>query len=127
LDSLSRKGIVDVLHRVKDDSALLVITHDFKVAATSDRLAIMYSGEIVEEGPTNDVLSSPRHHYTAGLINAQPSRGMIPIPGQHTNTSHNGCGCRFMDRCEASRDICKEHPDLIEIDRTKVRCHLART
>jgi peptide/nickel transport system ATP-binding protein len=127
LDALSRKGIIEVLHRAREDSALMVITHDFKVAATSDRTAIMYSGEIVEEGPTSEVLSCPKHRYSAGLIDAQPSRGMVTIPGRHTAASHNGCGCRFMERCNAAQEICREHPRLRKVGNTYVRCHLAGT
>jgi peptide/nickel transport system ATP-binding protein len=124
LDALSRKNLLDMLHRMAGGSTLVMITHDFKAAATCKRIAVMYSGEIVEAGPTAIVLGHPAHHYTRGLLDAQPSRGMKPIPGRHTIGSHKSEGCRFRARCHRATEKCGIHPQLREIeDYRLVRCH----
>jgi peptide/nickel transport system ATP-binding protein len=126
LDALSRKNILDMLHKMTAGSTLIMITHDFKAAATCKRIAVMYSGEIVEAGLTRTVLENPAHRYTRGLIDAQPSRGMRPIPGRHTIGSHKSEGCRFRDRCDSGRNDCGRHPLLREIEDDRlVRCHYA--
>jgi len=126
LDALSRKNILEMLHRMTTGSTLIMITHDFKAAATCKKIAVMYSGEIVETGPTRTVLEHPAHRYTRGLIDAQPSRGMRPIPGRHTIGSHNSEGCRFRARCADTKDDCAAHPQLRELeDYRLVRCHHA--
>lgn len=123
LDSLSRKNILDMLHRIAGDASMIMITHDLKAAMTCERLAVMYSGEIVEEGPTDMVLSQPKHVYTMGLIDAQPSRGMKPIKGRHDLLSHRSSGCRFSERCELASPSCIDHPQLREVGSCwKVRC-----
>ncbi|MDD4523363.1 MAG: ABC transporter ATP-binding protein [Methanosarcina sp.] len=126
LDALSRKNILDMLHRMTAGSSLIMITHDLKAAAMCKRVAVMYSGEIVEIGPTQVVLEHPAHHYTRGLIDAQPSKGMRPIPGRHTICSHKSEGCRFRGRCDRVRSECGRHPLLREIEEGHmVRCHYA--
>ena len=126
LDALSRKNILAMLHQMAGESSMIMITHDFKAAATCDRIAVMYSGEIVEEGATTSILESPKHFYTKGLLNAQPSMGMKPIRGRHSLLSHNEIGCRFRGRCDAADAICNTPPLLRDLDgRGKVRCHHA--
>ncbi|RQW79440.1 MAG: ABC transporter ATP-binding protein [Methanothrix sp.] len=123
LDALSRKNILGLLHKLAKDASMIMITHDLKAAETCERLAVMYSGEIVEEGPTGIVLNHPRHVYTKGLIDAQPSRGMTPIKGRHNLFSHNAEGCRFKERCDAASNECNNHPMLSKVeDYRKVRC-----
>jgi peptide/nickel transport system ATP-binding protein len=125
LDAPSKKEIMKHLLEATKNSAMIMITHDFKAAVACERIAIMYSGEIVEEGPTMQVLKSPKHPYSQGLIAAQPSHGMKPIPGKHTLTSHNFRGCKFRDRCSGARDLCDQHPDLKTLGNVKVRCPFA--
>lgn len=126
LDALSRKNILAMLHKMAEGSSMIMITHDFKAAATCARLAVMYSGEVVEEGATASVLASPKHFYTKGLLEAQPSMGMKPIKGRHSLLSHNDAGCRFRGRCDAADAACTVHPELRALDGTgKVRCHHA--
>lgn len=126
LDALSRKGLLALLHKMAQGASMIMITHDFKAAATCKRMAVMYSGEIVEEGQTSSLLNFPKHYYTRGLLEAQPSRAMQPIKGRHTLLSHRDAGCRFRERCDAADMICKTHPRLHKLDGTgKVRCHHA--
>lgn len=126
LDALSRKSMLELLHKMASGSSMIMITHDFKAAMTCKKLSIMYSGEIVESGLASELLADPRHPYTKGLIMSQPAMGMLPIKGRHDATSHNYRGCRFRGRCDASTGICCEHPLLRGPgDGRKVRCHHA--
>ena len=126
LDALSRKNILTMLLMMAAGSSMIMITHDLKAAAACKRLAVMYSGEIIEEGPAASLLASPKHYYTKGLLGAQPSMGMKPIPGRHSLLSHRGTGCRFRGRCGAADAACATHPPLRVLDgQGKVRCHHA--
>ena len=97
------------------DMGLLLITHDLGVVArVADRVAVMYAGQIVEQGTAKEVFGAPLHPYTRGLMNC------IPIPGKTARGSHLGSipglvpnlvgdlhGCAFRDRCPHRRDICE--------------------
>jgi oligopeptide/dipeptide ABC transporter ATP-binding protein len=79
------------------------------VAQVADRVAVMYAGRIVEEGPAKDVLGSPRHPYTQGLLAASPrlERGKLtPIPGSVPQLAALPPGCAFEPRCEFRRNEC---------------------
>jgi oligopeptide/dipeptide ABC transporter ATP-binding protein len=103
--------------------ALLMITHDVGVAAQmADRIAVMYAGRLVEEGPARQVLELPTHPYTAGLLAALPTpqvaRGQLPaIPGQPPAAGeHISAGCAFAARCHLVTDTCHTaDPTLREI------------
>src|SRR6202022_3474820 len=87
LDVTVQKQILDLLDRLRRDLklGLLFITHDLGVVAqVAERVAVMYAGRIIEEGPARDVLAKPLHPYTQGLMKASPTlrRGTLtPIPG----------------------------------------------
>jgi peptide/nickel transport system ATP-binding protein len=126
LDALSRKNILDMLRKMAEGASMIMITHDLKAAATCKRVAVMYSGEIIEEGAASSILESPKHFYTKGLLEAQPSMGMKPIMGRHSLLSHNGGACRFYERCDAADVSCKTHPLLRDLEGLrKLRCHHA--
>ena len=83
--------------------ALLFISHDIGVIAhLADRVAVMYGGRIMEEGPVAMVLAAPHHPYTAALLSAVPVVGARPtrqiLPGE-SGAVHGGVGCRFALRC----------------------------
>jgi peptide/nickel transport system ATP-binding protein len=92
--------------------AVIFVTHDISlVARFSDRLAIMYAGEIVEMGATRQVFGDPKHPYSGGLLGAFPSvRGpkheLKGIPGSPPDLRHPPSGCRFHPRCRYVMDIC---------------------
>ena len=112
LDVTVQKQILDLLDHLRRDLqlALLFITHDLGVVAkVADRLAVMYAGRIVEEGPVRDVLSAPRHPYTQGLLAASPrlERGKLtPIPGTVPQLTALPPGCAFEPRCAVRREEC---------------------
>ena len=105
LDVTVQKQILDLLDRLRRELklGLLFITHDLGVVAqVADRIAVMYAGRIVEEGPVADVLRTPRHPYTKGLLAASPTleRGKLaPIPGTVPQLTAMPPGCAFEPRC----------------------------
>jgi peptide/nickel transport system ATP-binding protein len=116
------------------DLAMMVITHDISVVAeVSDRIVIMYAGEIVEEGTTEAVFERPSHPYAIGLLEAFPSvkgpkKKLRAIPGSPPDLVNPPSGCRFHPRCRFAQDICtRERPELIEVGTGhRSRCHFAK-
>jgi peptide/nickel transport system ATP-binding protein len=125
LDLLVRNQTIELLKEQTREKTLLLITHDLGSAyLLCSRMMVMYAGEIVEEGPTKEVLSQPRHPYTLGLIASIPSAGLNPIPGMSPPPDKVPGGCRFSPRCRAAGQRCREeHPSLQATNRTrKIRC-----
>jgi peptide/nickel transport system ATP-binding protein len=97
-------------------TALIWITHDLAVVAgLADRVAVMYAGRIVEEGPVEAVLTRPLHPYTRGLIGSVPSRQrrgavLAQIPGMPPSLSDLPPGCAFAPRCPRSDAVCVAEP-----------------
>jgi peptide/nickel transport system ATP-binding protein len=112
LDVTVQKQILDLLDRLRRELqlGLLFITHDLGVVAqVADRVAVMYAGRIIEEGPARGVLAAPRHPYTQGLLNASPTleRGKLsPIPGSVPQLTALPPGCAFEPRCGLRRSEC---------------------
>ncbi len=98
--------------------AVLLISHDMgSVARLADRVAVMYAGRIVEEGPAREILSAPRHPYTAGLLALAPrlrapAGPRVPIPGAPPEPGALPPGCAFAPRCALRRDACAVVPPL---------------
>ena len=112
LDVTVQKQILDLLDRLRRELklGLVFITHDLGVVAqVADRVAVMYAGRIVEEGPAGEVLRAPRHPYTQGLLAASPSlekRKLTPIPGTVPQLTALPPGCAFEPRCGFRRTEC---------------------
>ncbi|KQU63825.1 ABC transporter ATP-binding protein [Rossellomorea marisflavi] len=114
------------------NTAVLLITHDLGVVAeTCERVVVMYSGKVVEEGTVEEIFKNPQHPYTKGLIQSVPDmrmkqqrlhsiKGSVPRPGSIKT------GCRFAARCEAAFDRCLvETPELYETSKGHcTRCFL---
>ncbi|KJF26529.1 ABC transporter ATP-binding protein [Clostridium aceticum] len=127
LDVLIRGQVVEVLQRLKEikETTILLITHDLQVAAhLCDELAVMYAGEIIEEGPSQELFKNPLHPYFKGLIDSLPSNGLKPIPGYSPSLVNLPNGCRFFDRCPKAEATCGKIPPEIKEVTTghKVRC-----
>jgi peptide/nickel transport system ATP-binding protein len=112
--------------------AVIFVTHDMSlVARFSDRLAIMYAGEIVELGETRQVFTDPQHPYSQGLLSAFPSihgerEELKGIPGSPPDLRNPPSGCRFHPRCPAVMQICPtaEPPAYSPRGNDMVRCYL---
>jgi len=100
------------------DLSIMYITHNLAVENyISDRLLILYAGEVAEIGPTREVLSSPRHPYTTSLLESVPTledERMEPIPGSMPDISDRPSGCRFHPRCPHATDLCEQTDPVIE-------------
>jgi len=106
LDVVTQARILDELMRLRQDHrvSMLYVTHDLAVVAGfADRVAVMYAGRVVEEGPTSEVLRRPKHPYTQGLLNSIPDhvapRELEPMPGMAVGVGEHPPGCAFHDRC----------------------------
>ena len=105
LDVTVQKQILDLLATLRRELqlSLLFITHDLGVVAQiADRVAVMYAGRVVEEGPASEVLRRPGHPYTEGLLRAAPRLArekLIPIPGTVPALDALPPGCAFAPRC----------------------------
>jgi oligopeptide/dipeptide ABC transporter ATP-binding protein len=112
LDVTVQKQILELLDKLRREMGLglLFITHDLGVVARiADRVAVMYAGRIIEQGPTEQVLEAPLHPYTQGLLAASPKleRGkLVPIPGTVPQLTALPPGCSFAPRCAFHRMEC---------------------
>jgi len=114
------------------NTSVLMITHDFGVVAeTCDRCAVMYAGEVVEQGTIEHIFDDPRHPYTIGLFNALPSldknKQLKPIKGLMPDPMNLPSHCTFADRCDRCADMCsRDDPQLTEVSPGHlVKCFLA--
>jgi oligopeptide/dipeptide ABC transporter ATP-binding protein len=134
LDVSVRAQVLQVLQRLREQRslALLFITHDLGLAwALCDRIAVMYLGRIVEEGPAREVIERPRHPYTQALVAAvpDPSRPAEERPpvegGEVPDAAHIPPGCRFHPRCPRRFEPCDaEDPPLMGADGHRAACLL---
>ncbi len=125
LDVTIQAQILDLLVELQHarGMALLLITHDLGVIAeVCDRVVVMYGGQIVETGTTEEILTRPEHPYTQGLLASLPGTGdrdvrLNPIPGTVPSAEDWPEGCRFRDRCSFAWERCVESaPDLLPVD-----------
>jgi peptide/nickel transport system ATP-binding protein len=123
--------LVDLSHNL--GLGLLLISHDLGIVhQVADRVCVMYLGEIVEEGATDEVWARPLHPYTEALIHAIPhpdGRRFMPeaLPGEVPDPARPPAGCRFHPRCPLAFERCTdEHPTLERVvDARAAACWLA--
>ena len=111
LDVTIQAQVLDLLRRLQDElgMAIIFITHDLGIVAQmADRVAIMYTGKIVETGPVREIFHRPRHPYTGSLLRAVPRLGRLlgwrdlkPIRGAVPSLYGLPAGCTFHPRCDA--------------------------
>ena len=120
--------------REKLNTAMIMITHDLGIVAQiCDKVAVMYAGELVEQGTVEDIFTPGRHHpYTEGLFGSIPNLNvetdrLTPIEGMLPDPTDLPQGCYFSPRCGKCMEICKqEHPQETEWNGHRIRCHLFR-
>ena len=126
LDVTTEAQILDLIASLKArfSSAILYISHNLGVIArVSDRLGVMYAGQMVEQGPVREVFSRQLHPYTAGLLECLPkldfgrkSRSLTLIPGMIPDLARMPRGCSFEPRCRHAKPRCRdESPALVEV------------
>jgi len=117
LDVSVRAGVLRLLDRLRrtGNLSVLMITHDLSTAAHfADRIAVMYLGRIVEEGPAKQVVRDPQHPYTKALLSVVPKRDprersdLQILTGEPPNPVTPPPGCRFHPRCPVALDRCRE-------------------
>lgn len=135
LDVSIQAQIINLLKQLKDDFNLtfLFISHDLSVIKyLSDRIAIMYLGEIVEIGKTEEIFNYPKHPYTKALLSSVPelnpnnSKEQIKLQGELPSPENLPSGCKFHTRCPYVMEKCKsENPEYIDFSEThKCKCFL---
>ncbi len=133
LDVTIQKQILTLIRELqqKNNMAVILVTHDLGIVAEySDRIQVMYAGELVETGITSKVISNPLHPYTRGLLNSRPdSKSIAPksklpsISGIVPQFSERPTGCQFNPRCVFKSEECeKDSIHLVEVDGRVVRC-----
>ena len=116
LDATVQIQVLVLLRRLQQDLGMstIFVTHDLGVAAEiADRVAVMYAGRIIEEGPVDDVLRAPAHPYTAGLLastvhDQPPEEDIAAIPGSPPDLRRLPPGCSFAPRCSQVLPACRE-------------------
>jgi peptide/nickel transport system ATP-binding protein len=135
LDVSIRIGILNLMLRLKDERqiAFLYVTHDLASARyVADDILVMYAGQIVEQGPIEQVLAQPLHPYTQLLLSAVPDARLreqerIPLGRGHAAAAVDPRpGCRFVGRCPIAIDVCdRVTPPLVEARPDQsARCHV---
>ena len=135
LDVSVQAQILNLLRDLQRNLGLsyLFITHDISVVSyLAERVAVMYLGRIVEQGPVEAVLTAPQHPYTQALLSAVPSidaagrRQVIRLQGDMPSPSHPPAGCHFHPRCPQAMAVCREaYPGVTETGPGHtLRCHL---
>ncbi len=132
LDVTIQAQVLEMMKQLKEkyNTATVLITHDLGVVAQMcQRVAIIYAGEVVEEGDLHQVYKQTAHPYTEGLLGAIPQiqktvKRLHPIDGLMPDPTEIRKGCAFADRCRYAKDRCKnEHPELQELSQNhKTRC-----
>ncbi|MFF1563507.1 dipeptide/oligopeptide/nickel ABC transporter permease/ATP-binding protein [Streptomyces sp. NPDC058293] len=132
LDVTVQAQVIELLLRLREELgfALILVSHDLAlVADVTDRVVVMYGGQIVETGVTADLVEAPTHHYTRGLLGSVLSletaadrltqiRGVVPSPADFP------AGCRFADRCPMASEVCRTTaPNLLGGRRHASACH----
>lgn len=116
LDVSVQGEVLNLLARLQEELSIsiLIITHNLNVVRhITDRMAIMYLGRFVEQGPTEEIFSAPRHPYTEALLSANPEpdpdarHDRVEIKGEVPSLMNRPAGCEFHNRCNYTQDLCR--------------------
>jgi peptide/nickel transport system ATP-binding protein len=132
LDMLVQSQIIGLLKKLQREKGItiILITHDLAlVSQITEKIGIMYAGELVEFSSTRDIYKNPRHPYTQALIEAIPrlrtkDKKIHFVKGSPPSLLNPPRGCRFYDRCIHAMDVCKRSPPEFETETGYVRCWL---
>jgi len=127
--------IIELIKRLcrEQGTAVMLITHDMGVIAeTADRVVVMYAGRVAEVGVVHDVIQSPQHPYTRGLMGSIPSIAghkdrLVQIDGSMPRLTAIPSGCAFHPRCQQIMSVChQERPELMDAGASRAACWLYR-
>jgi len=129
LDVLIQAQIINLLKKLKKDGmSIMLITHDLAVLSEiADKVGIMYGGQMIEFGSSQDIYKNPKHPYTKGLLDSIPTlHGGKPkyIKGNPPDLLSPKEGCKFIDRCPEAMEKCKKDPPRFKTDSGYVMCWL---
>ena len=129
LDVLIQAQIINLLKNLKKEGmSFMLITHDLAVLSEiADYIGIMYGGQMVEFGTSDDIYKNPKHPYTKGLLESIPTlTGSNPkyIKGNPPSLLDAPTECRFISRCPLAIEKCKQLPPKFKTDSGYVRCWL---
>lgn len=114
LDVTIQAQVLDLMHKLKKDGALMMVTHNLGVVAElCDEIVVMYAGRVVERGTLTDIFDNPQHPYTQGLLKAIPTLAsskepLFTIAGTVPSASDFPKGCRFAPRCNQCTARCHD-------------------
>ncbi|WP_433516226.1 dipeptide/oligopeptide/nickel ABC transporter permease/ATP-binding protein [Nonomuraea sp. CA-143628] len=133
LDVTVQAQVIELLLELRAELgfALILVSHDLAlIADVTDRVVVMYGGQIVETGATATLVGAPAHHYARGLLGSVLSlesgaERLTQIPGVVPAAADFPAGCRFADRCPMATDVCRTDTPALEGDtqRHAVACH----
>ncbi|MFI9836583.1 dipeptide/oligopeptide/nickel ABC transporter permease/ATP-binding protein [Nonomuraea sp. NPDC051941] len=132
LDVTVQAQVIELLLKLREELgfALILVSHDLAlVADVTDRVVVMYGGQIVETGATATLVGAPAHHYARGLLGSVLSlesgaERLTQIPGVVPAPADFPPGCRFADRCPMATDVCRTEAPVLTGDTTHaVACH----
>jgi oligopeptide/dipeptide ABC transporter ATP-binding protein len=131
LDVTVQAQILALLRRLQQDrpdTGIIMITHDLGVVAQlCSRVAVMYAGQIIEQGTVREIFTDPQHPYTRGLLASLPGQvkkgeRLQAIDGVVPDMSRPPTGCRFQPRCPVALPICSEPPPYVRLGDRVVAC-----
>jgi peptide/nickel transport system ATP-binding protein len=133
LDVVAQRSLMTKIRELQErlGFAVIFVTHDMHVVSRySDRVLVMYAGQVVEAAATAQMFEQPQHPYSRGLLDAFPTvtgprRELVGIPGSPPDLAQPPSGCRFQPRCPVAMEACVDHrPELYESRGAHVRCLL---
>ena len=130
LDVLIQAQIVNLFKKLKKNGqSFMIISHDLAVLSeVAEKIGIMYGGQMIEFGTSEEIFLEPKHPYTKGLLESIPvlSKNTKPkfIPGIPPNLVNPSDGCKFYDRCPEAMEKCKKDPPKIKTETGYVSCWL---
>lgn len=134
LDVTIQAQVLDLIGELKErlGTSMLIITHDLGIVAeVCDKVAVVYAGEIVEQGTVQDIFNGEQHHpYTVGLFGAIPdiqstASRLSPIEGAMPDPLDLPLGCKFHPRCKHCMEVCRtQSPPICRIGTQQIVCHM---
>jgi len=129
LDVIKKSLLITLLKRARREShsTFIIVSHDLGfVREITDRVCVMYCGQVVELSPTKDFFKEALHPYSEALLEALPEGGLKPLEGEMPSMVNPPAGCRFHPRCKYATEICRKVvPTVKSFEGRLVRCHRA--